>query len=173
MPALLKFSSNVDKVLASLDAVKKARLAYVFQTAAEVGLQALADAQTISPVDTGLYRAAHDLTINEPSGYDPTTDSSLAAKAAAAGIPLSVAMASASTASAASPNLDPQAQIGKALERLEAGRASFTGTMTIFLTNNLQYAWALENGSSQQAPEGVYGIVRQRAVANLKAGGLL
>jgi hypothetical protein len=30
----------------------------------------------------------------------------------------------------------------------------------------------LENGHSQQAPQGVYGIVRQRAIENFKKGGL-
>jgi hypothetical protein len=164
MTALLKFSSNVDQVLASLEKVKAERLEYVYTTAAEVGIQALADAQTISPVDTGLYRAAHDLTINEPSGYDPSTAATVAEKAAAAGIP--------QPAIAPKGEVVPE-QIEKAVARLEAGRASFQGAMTIFLTNNLNYAWALENGHSSQAPDGVYGTVRQRAIANLKAGGLL
>lgn len=166
MATLFKLTSNVDKVLASLDELKKARLARVYQIAAEVAIQALADAQTISPVDTGLYRAAHDLTINEPSGYNPSTAASAASKAHAAGLP-------APAAGVAGSLLDPSTQTATAASRLESFRSQFKGTMTIFLTNNLQYAWALENGHSQQAPHGVYGIVRQRAIENFKKGGLM
>lgn len=159
MPALMKLSSNVDKVLASLEKVKAARLASIYQVAAEVAIQALADAQTISPVDTGLYRAAHDLTINEPSSFQPSTTSTVTDT----GIPPPAVAPRGETV--------PE-QLDLAQSRLDGARSTFTGSMSIFLTNNLQYAWALENGHSQQAPQGVYGIVRQRAIENFKKGGL-
>jgi hypothetical protein len=153
MAGLVRLTSNIDRVLASFKEAREARVREFYdQIVYPVALQLILDAQRISPVDTGLYRSAHDLTINETSTLH--------------------AGKTAPEIFEAGTMTDQQTQIDLAISRLDGARESFKGTISIFLTNNLQYAWALENGHSQQAPQGVYGIVRQRAIENFKKGGL-
>jgi len=111
----------------------------------EVSIQALSDAITLSPVDTGRYRAAHDLTIDAPSQHLPAVPK----RGSTSANQMSVAV---------------QAMAGVDFRK--------KGTFSIYLTNNLVYAGPLEVGHSKQAPSGVYGIVRERAEANLRKAGL-
>lgn len=100
----------------------------------QIALQALTDAVTISPVDKGFYRSAHTLSIQEPVIRVPES---------------------------------PEDQ-GSTIERGRQALGKVTPQiirkgLKIFLSNGIAYAQALEDGWSEQAPQGVYGIVRRRA----------
>lgn len=112
-------------------------------TIKEIAIQALADLQTLSPVDTGLYRGSHDLTISSPSAFT-RTDIDAGNKGRS----------------------EAEEQINKAIARLQAVEGENMNGLRIFITNNLQYATPIEFGSSMQAPEGVYALAQQRAEAN-------
>lgn len=130
--------TNAPEVIAALSrefnriALDKARLAK------EIAIQALADLQTLSPVDTGRYRGAHDLTISEPSTVAPV-----------------------------SVRKEEEAII-EAQSRLGAFRTIPQNGVDIYIGNNLVYAWPIENGHSGQAPQGVYSVAHSRARENIR-----
>lgn len=112
----------------------------------EVAVQALADAQRISPVDTGLYRSAHYLTLRRP-GY--------AAQGAGTARQF-VGRRSSRTAAT--------------IEAVATAEAREGGAFSVHLVNPLIYAWKLEDGHSLKAPSGIYTIVRTLAAARLRRG---
>ncbi len=115
----------------------------------KITLTALGDAQTLSPVDTGLFRGSHDLTIAEPSSLR-TTPSPAKRQPGDPPIPEFVGY--------------QRKRTEEALTRLGTGvQPKQLDGLVIYLSNNLEYAQALENGHSQQAPTGVYRIVREKA----------
>lgn len=122
----------------------------------EVALQALADAQTLSPVDTGHYRASHNLSVNKFEKVN-----SLASKKA-----LSKARSKSINARTAAQRLE------KAPQRLSVipDLLKSLGKVTIYISNNAVYARRLEYGHSKAAPNGIYSVVRERALQNLKKG---
>lgn len=95
---------------------------------------------TMSPVDTGRFRGSWNISINSPN--------------------LSVLpeIFTKSPISAGSPLTDQQAR-GWNLEGVLSG---ITFGQTIYITNNLPYAVALENGWSKQAPHGVMRVTFER-----------
>lgn len=96
----------------------------------KVSLTALAELQTISPVDTGLYRGSHQLSIGQAAAGPDGASS-------------------------------PEARVAEAEAELRSIK-KFSGKVSIYLSNPLPYATNLEAGSSLQAPDGVYAIVRDR-----------
>jgi len=88
----------------------------------------------LSPVKTGRYRAAHQITIGGPA-----TSSPIGGATEGAGNQLS----------AAETYLASKLKPGQSLE--------------IFISNPLIYAWAIEAGHSKQAPQGVYLRAREYA----------
>ena len=136
--------SNIKAVIESLgDAfndhdVRSARMARI--AALEIERQLI----LLSPVDKGYYRAAHDLTINAPSGYLPPNNS---------------AVFNAQTRGSG----EETKQLEKAQARLNTiNRETIRKGVTIFFTNNAPYATVLERGSSLQAAQGIYTVVSKR-----------
>lgn len=106
----------------------------------KLGQEALSDVRTImfetfsdiilrSPVDTGLFRSAHDLTLDFPSAFKPDE--------------------------VGGPRFSEAEGELQTIRQLKS--------MKIFITNNLEYAQALEHGHSKQAPNGVYVLAAMRA----------
>jgi len=99
-----------------------------------------------SAVDTGTYRASHDLTIGAPSQKKLKRPR----------------------------NAGPSERQGEASRReSEAERRLSTltpevleGGLSIFITNNLEYAEVLEQGDSERPGRGLYQIARKRAEDN-------
>jgi hypothetical protein len=106
----------------------------------------------MSPVDKGLYRASHTLTIYEPSAAAPYGEDATGGKMAK----------------------EAGEQMQKALATLADGLKIPNKGLSVFITNNLTYASALEHGSSLQAPAGVYALVEKLAehyIKKAEAGG--
>lgn len=131
----------------------------VVRVVSTVAFQALADAQTRSPVDRGFYRGSHEISIGDVPGgtigAPPKQD---------AEIPGQSDYFRALNSQAAANNLS------SAAAKLSdvAGRAK--SKVSIYLSNHMVYAGRLEDGHSQQAPGGVYRLVRQDAARNLARG---
>jgi hypothetical protein len=141
----MRITSNIHEVVANLKRQlgpeRSRRSAAIIR---KVVLQAHADAIALSPVDTGLYRANHAVTIGQPlsAPIQPASDKG------AGGL------------------IDDGARAAEARATME-GVQEIRGSMTIFLSNALPYAASIEDGSSQQAPAGVYAVVAERARFNL------
>jgi len=113
--------------------------------ARKVAIQALADVQVGSPVDTGRFKGSHFLSVDELE-FQPLQDGRERAQ---------------NEAEANERMQSAEAELG-AIEKIPGGGTS------IFITNNLPYAGALEHGHSQQAPQGVYAVAEQRAQKNIR-----
>lgn len=143
----MRIRHDADKALAGikkrLTADRDRRNAAIVR---KVALTALSKLQELSPVDTGLYRGSHQLSIGQPVAA-PDGGSS------------------------------PEGRIAEAQTAL-ASIQKLSGTVSIYLSNPLPYATNLETGSSLQAPDGVYAIVRDQipgivkdAIAEAQSGG--
>jgi hypothetical protein len=125
---MIGFSSNIADVIRDVDREIARQRAVVEREFRTIMVQALADVQTASPVDTGLYRAYHILTVGQPSEETAEEGSAVAGGAA----------------------MMTMSRMSEARESMTALDAS-EETWTVWLTNNLPYAWALEYGHSPQA----------------------
>jgi hypothetical protein len=111
-----------------------------------IALQVPADLQTMSPVDTGLYRASHTLTLGAPSDAPPYGEEGGKGK----------------MAKEAAEALDKAHQTLSGITKIPKGG------LKVFITNNLAYAEALEHGHSLQAPSGVYALANRLALHYIK-----
>ena len=115
-----------------------------------VVVQALSDAQIISPVILGTYRANHTISIDKLAGV--------------------VHEVGTVNEPSETPGALALAEIEKAnmlLKPFDFWRRKVT---KVFLQNHLVYAVPIEEGSSIQEPAGVYKRVEQRAKENIKRG---
>ena len=107
---------------------------------ATVSLRALSDLQVMSPVKTGRFRAGHTLEINRPSKYVPSEK-----------------MGNSEANQVAAQNL------AKAREKID--RAVTEEKFTIYISNNVDYAPFIENGTyckDPNAPKKLYAKTRDR-----------
>lgn len=115
----------------------------------KVLLAALTHAVKMSPVDTGLYRASHRISFNQPElGWAPP-DSAVGKGEQELGVVLS-----------------------KGIRKITSMRD--LPRNGAFLSNSLKYAQAIEHGHSGQAPQGVYAQVEQIVkdeIARIARGG--
>lgn len=136
---IAKITHNFGEAMRDLTAQFKARDTENLRMVKSVPLQAMADIQRMSPVDTGRFRASHNLSINE---MDETVQPDKQSN-------------SENNARAKEQFENAQSEIG-AIPDLKR-------KLTIWICNNLPYAYSLEMGHSMQAPNGIYAIARQRA----------
>lgn len=94
-----------------------------------LSINALTGLQIGSPIDTGRFRSGHDLTINEPSTYNP-----------AKGLPQSVYTEMAKEA------------LMEAGYKLDALPKDFLDKLLIFITNNVEYGPFIEDGTYSNDP---------------------
>lgn len=94
-----------------------------------LSINALSGLQIESPVDTGRFRSGHDLTINEPSTYNPDK-----------GFPNEVYTQMAGEA---------LKEAGFKLDQLTKG---FLNKVVILITNNVEYGQFIEDGSYTKDP---------------------
>ncbi len=121
------------------------------QVAKGVAIQCLADLQQESPVDYGRYRAAHTLTIMEPSSFIPSQVTEQERQGHTQGEALGKF------------NTLAQQQIKDASDKL--GEIEVQHGLKIFIVNNTDYAQYIEDGSytdKPNAPQQVYGTVAAR-----------
>ncbi|MCE5229009.1 hypothetical protein LLG95_05370 [bacterium] len=136
---LAKITHNFGEAMRDLTAQFKARDAQNLRLVKTVPIQAMADIQRMSPVDTGRFRASHNLSMDEmDDSIQPDKQTS-----------------SENNARAKEQLVNAQSEIG-AIPDLKR-------KLTIWICNNLPYAYSLEMGHSKQAPNGIYAIARQRA----------
>jgi len=119
-------------------------------------IQALADLQVMSPVDTGRYRAGHTLTIDKRSDFVPDDIS-----------PEEKRKRSISKTNTSMSQYTSQASENarEALSMLNGANIEKVVRMIIYITNNLDYAAFIEDGSyckDQQAPKAIYAKVRDK-----------
>lgn len=152
-----RITHNVDAAHAEILEQIKAAQAKKLEIVRTVSLSALVDIQRMSPVDQGRFRASHTLSVGAPdeSVAQDMDKQKTARKKSGKGTPTS-----AYTSIAKQKMVSAQETV--------AAIANLQRRLTIWISNNLPYANALENGSSKQAPNGVYMIARQRAEALLK-----
>lgn len=141
------FRSDAAGVLRSAQAGQLALLRLVF-------FQALGDAQTLSPVNTGRYRASHQFSRASPNLSQPPEFAG-ASRQQGVGDPRYARLASEALARAES-----------IFETLRPGNL---GSPVFFVSSNLSYSSDIEDGTSAQAPEGVYALTRERALRNFQA----
>lgn len=99
----------------------------------KVLLAAFTHAVKMSPIDSGLYRASHHISFNQPELM---------------------------TAELSSEDVKDLGRVlQKGIQKIATMRTM--PPMGAYLQNCLKYAQAIEHGSSQQAPEGVYAQVEQ------------
>lgn len=116
-----------------------------------IAIQCLADLQQESPVDYGRYRAAHTLSIMEPSSFIPPDVSVGEKQGHIQGQQLGKYSQLA------------QGQVNDALVKMS--NIVVKNGLKIYITNNLDYAQYIEDGSysnDPQAPKQIYGIVSLR-----------
>lgn len=130
---------NFPEVKAQLDAIFAAWAKEKMAAVRKVVLQSYSDILRVSPVATGRFRGSHSLSVSEAHPNN-----------APAGL------TNGEYSQAARDNL------ASATSTL-AGVSRIPGQMSFFIVNNLPYAASLEEGSSQQAPAGVYSVAAQRA----------
>ncbi len=121
------------------------------QVAKGVAIQCLADLQQESPVDYGRYRAGHTLTIMEPSSFTPPKVTKGEEQGHTQGDMLGKF------------NALVEKQITDAASKL--GEIRVRHGLKIYITNNLDYAQYIEDGSYTDkpgAPKQVYGTVAAR-----------
>ena len=136
MPFTHNFNGFMKSVQGKLDKFEEKKLDIV----KTIGIQCLGDLQVESPVDTGRYRAAHTLTIMNPSDFKP-------------GKGLSNSECSALR----------QKQLSDAMDKL--GKINLSHGLKIWIVNNVDYAIFIENGSYTKhagAPKQIYGRVAAR-----------
>lgn len=112
----------------------------------KIALGALNDVSA-APIDTGRYRASHVLTMEAPSTDTPPDHPDAGSN-------------------------DPRYQSIADQNRQEA-EATLAGlrdlrNVSVFIATNLEYANAIENGHSMQAPQGVYAVALKRAEARFR-----
>ena len=134
-----RFSKSIQKDFDRWDGDKKT----LIET---VAIQALADLQELSPVDTGTFRASHNLSVGTQDTDTTTRKKGKHTK---------------------SKGDEDKASFNKALRQLRDKEIKH-GT-SIFITNNLVYAQAIEHGHSKQAPRGVYRLAEIRALKNIRS----
>lgn len=119
-------------------------------------VQALADLQKMSPVDKGRYRAAHILTINQVSNEVPPDISAEEKKK----------RSKSKTTTPCSDYISKTTEnTQNALSKLNAARIEDAVRMIIYITNNVDYASFIEDGSytkDQKAPKAIYAKVRDK-----------
>lgn len=135
----MSIEHNFDQCFAALEREIEGRREEAASAVRAVAIQAVADIQRISPVDTGRFRASHQLSIDEViPGEAPAGKS-------------------------------PGEYVGQTAERLNDANQRLAGIrrierdLSIFICSSLPYAMALEHGHSKQAPAGVYAVAAQRA----------
>jgi len=94
-----------------------------------IAINGLSGLQIGSPVDTGRFRSGHDLTVNEPSTYNPDK-----------GLPNEVYTQIAEEA---------LKEAGYKLGNLPKG---FLNKLVVFITNNVEYGQFIEDGSYSKDP---------------------
>lgn len=112
-----------------------------------ISLNGLGGLQIESPVDTGRFRSGHDLTVNEPSAYNPDK-----------GLPNDVYTQMAEEA---------LKEAGYKLEQLPKG---FLNKIVIYITNNVEYGQFIEDGSYSKdpnAPRKLYAKMAERLRAKI------
>ena len=142
---------NTEQVIDSLNAALRQATDQVARIVRIVGVETMRQLIGRSPVDTGYYRASHDLTIGIPSEFkQPQNDTIFNRATQGGGI--------------------EQQQIAKGTARLSTLRgAQIRKGVSIYITNNAPYATILETGHSQQARQGIYTVVARRVPAILRA----
>lgn len=116
-----------------------------------VAIQCLADLQQESPVNYGRYRAAHTLTIMEPSDFTPPEVTSTEESGHIQGTALGKY------------NQLADEQMQNAVGKF--GEIKIRHGLKIFITNNVDYAHYIEDGSYTDqpgAPKQIYGTVAAR-----------
>lgn len=136
----MALKSNFPKFIASVKVDLQKRELQDAATIREICFEAFSDIIRRSPVDTGLFRSAHALTITSPSVFKPE--------------PIRRAPGTSGPLITATREAQAQQSLSFIKDRTER---------TIFITNNLEYALPLEFGSSRQAPNGVYRLAAMRA----------
>lgn len=135
---------NIQKKLDQFDKAKQ-------QVVRGVSIQCLADLQQESPVDYGRYRAAHTLSIMEPSSLIPPEVIENEKIGHVQGSALHKF------------NSLAEEQMNNAKDKLSEIKVHHG--LRIFITNNVDYAQYIEDGSYTDkpgAPKQVYGIVSLR-----------
>lgn len=94
-----------------------------------IAINGLSGLQISSPVDTGRFRSGHDLTVNEPSAFNPQKS-----------LPNEVYTQMAKEA---------LMEAGHKLDQLPKG---FLNKIVIFITNNVEYGQFIEDGSYSKDP---------------------
>jgi len=141
------FQGFFQNIQAKLDKFSQAKQ----DVAKRVAIQCLADLQQGSPVDYGRYRAAHTLTIMEPSSFIPPETTKQEESGHIQGTPIGEYTQLA------------QQQVNDANQKL--GEIKVKHGLKIFITNNVDYAQYIEDGSytnKEGAPQQVYGTVAAR-----------
>lgn len=100
-----------------------------------------------TPVDTGRARAGWTLSVGEPSEYTPPTPNVPSGTKPGNGTPT-----------------DPQFAQAPA-----ADVSAIDGTTPVFIMNNVEYIQFLEEGHSQQAPNGMVRLTMQAVSAEIEA----
>lgn len=94
-----------------------------------LSINALSGLQIESPVDTGRFRSAHDLAVNEPSSFNPPKGFSNDVYTAIA-----------------------EEALKNAGHKLEQFPKGFLNKIVIFITNNVEYGQFIEDGSYSKDP---------------------
>ena len=141
---MFRISSNINKVLVQIKQEIDTNNIKQRNIVKTVAIQGFSNIQTRSPVDTGLFRASHELTIGKPSERHGRIPSYKQKRDNMAGLRSKYAE-------------QAKERLDQSKNRLQGIPAK--GNFTIWITNNLKYAKALEDGHSKQAPKGVYKIV--------------
>ena len=137
---------NYSQFIASVKIDVKKRELQDVETVKRLAFETFTDIINRGPVDTGLFRSAHALTITAPSVVKPK----VIRRSAGTSGPLTTA------------TREAQAKTSLAfIKTLESRR--------IFITNNLDYAQTLEHGHSDQAPNGVYRLAAMRTQQKINA----
>jgi len=144
-------TSNINQVIVDLKRVAADFDKKSVQIVGISSLEMFRQLISLSPVDTGYYRATHDLTINNKSSFKQPADEALFNQGSRGGGA-------------------EEAQFQEAESRLGSitGRDISKG-LSVFFTNNAPYSQPLEDGHSLQAAQGIYTIVSKKAPAIIKA----
>jgi len=133
---------NMDDILKVFGAVASQSIDQQYKIAREIIFSTYTYMVYISPVDTGRYRASHEINIGSLNTSGKTL------------ITPKCTLHNAATSITKAKSVVDQIKKGWGNQK----------KFTVYISNSVAYAWKLEMGHSKQAPKGIYVLGRERAI---------